>query len=88
MSELDVVAELHHWTNQGVGPPLQVIRRACDEIVALRKQVAEQDHRSTPRNAALEEAARVVESPPGGIWMSADCAAAIRALKRKPIPDG
>jgi hypothetical protein len=73
MSDPDVVAELRHWLNQGVCPPLQLVRCAVSEIEALRRHstligLATQnpalplaDWIRTARAEALEEAAQACE---------------------------
>lgn len=86
----DVVTELDRWLamwsshfggTQSVD--MEVVKRARDEIVALRK-LTDGDwvwkQITDARNEALEEAARKAEHYEAPIW-SAMIAAAIRALK-------
>jgi hypothetical protein len=89
----DIVAELDRWREWYTTDPeaLAAIQRARDEIVALRKGVADggwvweqiQMAHKAARAEALEEAAQVVEDefPPDA---SEECADRIRALKDKP----
>jgi hypothetical protein len=93
-----VVTELRHWLNQGVCPPLQLVRCAVTEIEALRQELelrssaefVAANELTQARAEALEEAAKVCEqfSPAHGDdnWrpQSERYAAAIRALKEKP----
>ena len=88
MTDPDVVAELRHWLNQGITPPLQVIERARDEIVALRggRLLVSQGLEAA---AQLCEAQRIFSDALDPIEMGFNriCegfAMAIRALKAAP----
>ena len=88
----DIVAELDRWLDRyplsDSGDETQLIRRARDEIVALRAseiEFAQYQNQlvvatANARADALEEAARCVEDGTDE-WRAKPIAAAIRALK-------